>query len=246
MSRMKPISTCLVLLFLLWLWGGALNAYADELATLNARGEAQLMVPPDQATLSVGVVTHAKTAQRALTDNNNAMGRVIAAVEALGFTKEDYRTRQLSGHPQWSKRPRDSDSDWRQAITSYRANNTIEITSRQLDAVGELIQAVSDAGANQIHSLRFGLKNPRQYRRQAIEQAVANARADADAASKASGQVVAGVKTISIDLVASIEQVESLGRARFQASDVTSTPPVNSGEVVVSASVNITFHIKED
>ena len=145
-------------------------------------------------------------------------------------------------NPWWSSRPRDASSKWRPVITGYRVNNTLEITSQKLEQAGELIQSVTEAGANKINSIRFGLQNPRQFRSQAIERAVANARADAEVAAKASGVDIKGVQTINLDHTPSVESVEVQAQTRFKAMAADAAPPpVNSGDITVRASVYITF-----
>jgi len=126
----------------------------DNAATLNVRGEAVLMVAPDQVTLSIGVISEAKKADAALSENSEKMRGAIALLESLSFSDEDYQTQRFSIRPKWSNR--------------------------------------TSAGVNQIQSIQFGLKSPRQYREQAITQASNNAKADGTALAKANGLRLTG------------------------------------------------------
>jgi len=114
-------------------------------AILSVRGEAVLMVEPDQVSITIGVISDNKNAKLALAENSQTMRDTIAALESLGFIKDDYQTQNFSIRPQWSK-----------------------LKTGRIDDIGDVIAATTDVGANQIQSIQFGLKNPRQYREQAI------------------------------------------------------------------------------
>jgi uncharacterized protein YggE len=232
-------------IFILYLVSTGVYVNADDEPTLNVRGEAVLEVPPDQVSISVGVVTEAAEAKKAMASNSKTMAQVIKSLESLGLKKKNYETRQFNIQPIWSSRPRNADDEWQAKIVRYRVSNTLEINSTQLDLVGEMINAATDAGANKIHSIRFGLSNPREYRSQAIEQAINNARADADIAAVASGVEIDGVHRLQLDSAPSISQVKSAPMARAAMAEMSAIPPVNPGEIDVRASVYIEYKIKD-
>ncbi len=225
------------------------GTYADieqkpEPPTLSVRGEARLEVEPDQVSVSLGVVSQAKTTKKALADNSKAIQAVIDALYGIGLKKKDVSTRQFGIQPVWSSRPRNADSLWRAKIIGYRVNNSVQVTTTQLSLVGDLIGAATTAGANQVQSVNFGLANPRQFRSQAITKAVKNARADADAAAVASGANIKSVKTIHLDqAVASIEHAENFKVMRSAAADTVAAPPINAGDITVRASVSIVYEL---
>ncbi|MGH1485712.1 MAG: SIMPL domain-containing protein [Cellvibrionaceae bacterium] len=217
----------------------------DDSDTLSVRGEAQLMVPPDQVIVSVGVLSEAKVAKKALAINSRLMQQVIDALRAVGITKKEYSTRQLSVQPVWSSRPRNADSRWKSEITGYRVNNNLQIRTLKLDLLGDLINAATSAGANKIQSIQFGLSNPRQHRGQALTQAVENARTDADIAAKAAGVSIKKVKSLQVDYAPSVAHVEKAMVMRSALADTAPVPPVNPGDIAVRASVSIIYELAQ-
>ncbi|MEO0442448.1 MAG: SIMPL domain-containing protein [Pseudomonadota bacterium] len=229
--------------------GVSLSLHAEPVVepSVSVRGEAVLQVSPDQVTVSIGVSSEAEQAKEALATNSQSMNSVIAAIEKLGLDQADYRTRQLNIQALWSSRPRNAENGWRPQIVAYRVSNTLEVKTTKLGLSGEIIQQATQAGANTVHSLRFDLSDPRHYRRQAISQAVANAKADAEAVARAAGVSIAGVKRIHLD------QQPSIGQVRAETAELHSAPaniaaplpPVSPGDVTVRASVLMEFWLGE-
>lgn len=235
---------------ILWLFSILLpvTACADEVPqppSLSVRGEAQLMVSPDQVIMVAGVITEAKQAKLALSDNSKAMQKVMAALSKLGLKKKDITTQNFSVQPKWSPRPRNADAGWRSKIIGYQVSNSVQVKTTKLELIGDMISRATAAGANQIHSVSFALSNPREYRSQALAQAVDNARADADVAAKAAGSSIEGIKILHIDQAqASVERVEKAMVMRSSLADAAA-PPISSGDISVRASVSITYLLSE-
>jgi uncharacterized protein YggE len=110
-------------------------------STVEATGEAEVSLPPDQALLSLGVTTEASTAKQALDDNARVMTAVVAALGQAGFTAPDVATRAVSVTPivdyqqQRGEKPR---------IVGYRANNTAQVKTRDPSAIGRALDVVVD------------------------------------------------------------------------------------------------------
>ena len=164
---------------------------------VEATGEGEVIVPPDQAMLSLGVTTDAPTAKQALDDNARTMTAVLAALEQAGFKAPDVATRAVSLTPltdyKTPEQPR---------IVGYRANNTVQVKSRDAAAIGRALDAGVKAGANVSGGIAFTLADPRTAETQALRLAVQDAQrragAMADALGKRLGRVVE-VRTMDID-----------------------------------------------
>lgn len=226
-----------------------LPALADkepEVPSLSVRGEAQLMVSPDQVIMVAGVLSEAKQAKKALADNSKSMQKVMAALLDFGLKKKDISTQNFNIQPKWSSRPRNADSAWRSEIIGYRVNNAVQVKTTQLDLIGDMISRVTQAGANQVQSVSFGLSNPREYRSNALAQAVKNARVDADVTAKAAGSAIKGIKTIHIDqAVSSVARVEKAMVMRSSMADAAPAPPISAGDITVRASVSVTYELSQ-
>jgi len=241
-----------VILSALFAMGFAGRAYAsderglDDRPNLTVRGEALLKVPADQMHLNIAAVTHAETAALALDQNTALMQKVIQALKKIGLTEDEYQTGQFQIEPVWSQRPRQAPEDWRPRITGYTVTNRLAIKTKKLPLAGKLIGAATDAGANAIDSIFFDLADPRKYRGQAIQQATANALADARSLADAASVKLVRVLTLSLDNAVSTPfrvQPESFAREAMAAE--AAAPPISSGEVTVQAGILLVYEIGE-
>jgi hypothetical protein len=203
-------------------------------ATITVTGEGSVDVAPDEATLSAGVETRADSAEAALAENSERMREVIAALDAAGVPERAIRTSGLSVFP-----VREGGAGRERAeVESFRAVNTVTVTTGDLDRLGTLMDALVGSGANRLGQLSFGLSDPAEAtaeaRRAAVAEAVTAAETFAAAAGHALGPLVA---------------LDSGGGARpgphMRALALESSPgvPVAPGETTVTASVTMTWRL---
>lgn len=148
---------------------------------VGAMGEAE--TTPDRARVSIGVQTQALTSSDAATRNAATQQAVIAAIKALGIPAERITTTGYNVYPeqrydQGSSRPR---------IVGYNVQNTVVVDVWKVDQVGAVIDAALGKGANMISGLALYSSQEDAVRRKALANAVAKARADAEAMAAAAG-----------------------------------------------------------
>jgi len=238
-------------LFMLWLLPASLvhgDVHASDAAKLTVRGEARLMIAPDTVSVILGVSTESAKAKKAIADNNTTMNKVMRALDVLGLSDAEYQTQQFRVQPIWTSRPKGAASTWAPNIASYRVSNTLRITTQQLEIVGELIGAATEAGANQVNSIQFSLSNSREYRSQAIAAAMANAKADAQTLADASGDRIK--RTLSLNLnnaeasVAQADVRQLKSRMMMDSMAEASPPPIDAGDITVRASVSVVYELE--
>ncbi|CAN7245581.1 SIMPL domain-containing protein [Phenylobacterium sp. LjRoot219] len=160
--------------------------------TLNVAAYGETKIAPDMATINLGVMTEAATAQEAMAANAARMNQVMAALKKGGIAAKDIQTSQLSLEPQYhyeqNQPPR---------LTGYRATNQVTVTVRDLTKLGQAVDAVVSAGANQVGGINFGLVDPTAAENAAREQAVKALAAKADLYARATGHRVLRLVTLS-------------------------------------------------
>ncbi len=201
---------------------------------IQVTGTAQIAVEPDIATTQVGVQTFDGNAVEAVTLNNTNTAAVLAAFEALGIVPQDLQTRSFSISPQ-----RAYAEDRPDSISGYWVSNTVDVTLRDLTKVGEVLQVAVDAGANSIYGLQFSVANPDSVEDLARTKAVEDARRRADTLAAAAGVSVGDV----VSLRESSISVPYYFRGSLE-SDASSSVPVETGDVEVSATVAAVFSIR--
>lgn len=197
-------------------------------AGIQATGTARISVNPDQAQLTVGVVTQGNTAQDAAQQNATQTTAVINALKSvLGMSG----TLQTIGY---SVTPRYSNTQT-PVVIGYIASNTLQVTTTDLSLAGRLIDAASQAGANNVGGLTFGLQNPEPVVQQALTQASRTALAHAGAIASGLGAKVGAVT--------SAQEGSAVAPIYGDATATTTPTPVQTGTVSVSATVTITAQL---
>jgi uncharacterized protein YggE len=202
---------------------------------LTTSGTGHVEVQPDIAILSVGATTRAPQASEALEAANAVVRRLFERARALGVAERDLATTGLRVSPVYGDRRRTEELP---QPVAFQAENQVEITIRELDKAGEVIDAMSEAGANTIGGLRFTVADPQPHEDEARRLAVQDARRRAELYAAAAGVALGPVLTIEENGVASI-------RPTLRAAAMEARTPVAPGETTIAAGVTITFALGE-
>jgi uncharacterized protein YggE len=197
---------------------------------------------PDRFSLSVGVLSFADTAAAALADNTTRAERIRAALAGLGIAAADVRTSQFQIAPRWAPRPRDPEPDWQPRIAGFEVRNQVEVDTDELDLAGALISAATEAGANEITSLRFDVADPAPLRQDAIARATRLARAEAAAAAAALGGTLGRVLSVEVDQAAGGSPPPYVRAMAMEAGDAV---PVSGGRFEVRARVRLVAELQQ-
>ena len=212
----------------------ALAAPADgTLLSVSARGEAQRV--PDVATLSAGVVTQAADANAALRTNAEQMNRLMEAVRRAGIAERDIRTSDLGVSPQY--RRGDGQAP---VIDGYQARNTVNLTVRRIDNLGEVIDALVASGANQVYGPNFEIGEPDEAHDEARRAALETARARASLYAEALGMRVRRIVSISESGGFMPRPVPMMA---MRSMDAMESSPVSPGESTVSVNLDVVFEL---
>ncbi len=232
---MKRLPIILLALFLT-----ALPALAEEsVPQVTVHGQALLVVPADQARLSLAVVSTASTAETALQQNNATMKEVAAALSKAGLKPREVHTGRFEVRPEWTSRPRNPAPDWQPAIRGYTVHNSLQVTTLNLQKLGTFIEAGTRAGANRVDGLVFDLADPTTYRTQAIAEATAQAQHDARELAHAAGIRLGRVLSLRLNPAGHPPQ------RRVAAFAEGSSVPITPGTVPVRAEVTIVYRISQ-
>jgi len=200
---------------------------------VRATGEASVSARPDRATLQIGVVTQAASAQNAATQNAAKTASLIAALRRSLGADADIHTSGYSLNPNF-RSPKDGGQ---LILNGYTATNAVEITTNDLANVGKVIDAGTQAGANDVRGLEFGIKDEAPLRAQALREAAQKARASAEA--MAAGL---GLKVIRV-LSAEEGSAQVIRPMRAMMAAAANNTPIEAGNVKVDATVTLTLEV---
>lgn len=215
-------------------------ALADDLhPTLSLSATADVQVAPDYATVQSGVVTRAATAQQAMQDNARAMTAVFDALRRAEIASDDIQTSQLSVTPVYADRTEPRQAQNQYEIIAYETRNTVSAKVRDTTRVGNVIDAMVSAGANNIQDVSFGAEDTSSVMDQARRDAIAELLARANLFADAAGFELCGITRMSEDFV---RAPQPMMMARMESAST----PVAAGQLSISATVNADFCIAAD
>jgi uncharacterized protein YggE len=157
------------------------------------------------------------------------MHRVIAAVRSAGVAKGDVKTQDVSVSPSYEDEGR---------INGYSARNSVLVTIRDLSKAGAVLDAASNAGANEVYGPTLSRSDEDALQARALRDAVSNARMKAEALADAAG--------VSLGRVTAITEGFSGGPQPYYDSAVrlkAEAAPIEPGTQDTQATVTVTFAI---
>ena len=231
MTMIQPIAAA-IFCSLLSLGAGAAVAQTGPQITLSGQG--QVMVEPDMARVTVGVTHEAKTATAAMAGMNDSLARVLDRLKSSGIDARDIQT----GNLRLDQRYEAYDNGPRKPV-GYIAASDFNVRVLDLDALGQVLDAVVSDGANSMRGLTFDVTDRAPHLTAARIAAVADARAKADTYAGAAGVALGDLIMISEGGV-SASPIMMRSEASFDAGGV----PVAAGQITISARVNIAWEIE--
>ncbi|MDO7908518.1 SIMPL domain-containing protein [Paenibacillus sp. JX-17] len=226
---------------------GGTPAYAAELQdvqrnVISVSGKGELKVKPDIAYLSIGVQAQAETAASAQKAVAAKMAKINDALKnTWKISGDDIRTDQFYVQPNYTYNEKEG-----QKLKSYTAYHSLSVNYRDLTKVGQLLDAVSAAGANSIGNVKFSVENPDQYEEQVIAKAMANADMKAGAIAKAAKRQLGIVLNVDMGSAAvPITMSEANMKMSYDtASSAGSATQAQPGQVIISTLLNVQYEMK--
>jgi uncharacterized protein YggE len=206
-----------------------------SIRTLSVTGSGQVFLSPDIADISVGVHTEGKDAAKAVADNNSQTQKVIQMIKDMGVADKDIQTTNFSIYPR-----QEYDDQGRVTGITYVVENTVRITVRDLDKIGELLNAVVESGANNIFGIQFDVEDRVTALASARQAAVQNAQTIAEELAQAAGVKLGPVQSITVQGSSPIPVVQE--RAAMAAEQAA--VPVSPGQLSLTVDVSVVYEIQ--
>src|SRR5436190_23981303 len=212
----------------------------NKTTKVTVAGEATTRVEPDTATLTISVATPSGQPVRAQQENASKSKAVADAVKAKAAAAE-IKTSDYTLQPQYDYRDNKLPK-----IVGFNARNSVIVTMTDLQGVGAVIDAASQAGANSIDGISFTLKQTSPARGQALAEATQQAMNKANSIAQALGGHVSRVVEDS--------EAATVGGDGFNTYDSTRglnaetmkmrTTPVASGQLSIKSNVQLIVEIE--
>src|SRR5262249_48861327 len=138
--------------------------------------------------------TEKPSAADAVSENNAQTQKVIDALKSSGIDQKDIRTTNFSIYPNDKYDPQTNQPTGQKV---YAVDNTVYVTVRKLDQLGDLLDKLVSAGANAINSIQFDVADKSTALKQARADAVKDAEKQAKELASSAGITLGDIQSIS-------------------------------------------------
>ncbi|WP_338451127.1 SIMPL domain-containing protein [Niallia oryzisoli] len=203
--------------------------------TLTIEGEGKIRVSPDQATITLGVITENPNVQIAQEENTAISNSVILALKQIGIDDSEIRTTVYSVNPRYDF------IEGKSILKGYEVEHHFEVTVKDLTTIGNVYDMAMKNGANRSGMIQFFVANPDVFYQEALKKAVENAQKKATEISSTIGA------TLSLMPIKITEQRDQSLRPfpAFSAAAASVTknevPPIQTGDYTIVAHVRVVY-----
>ena len=230
----------------------AVRAFVAPQRQVHVSGAAKVSVAPDVAEIWIGVTMTRPTALEAVGENNRAMTGLVDAIKKRGVAPKDIQTSRVSISPQYSRpaeaKPGVPPEETVPKVLGVRGHQRRPGATKDLNKIGELLDAALNAGSNQLQGLSFRVDDREAVKAELRGKAFDDARKKAELYAGRSGMVLGSVVEITESdsgwmPAPNAFEAPGMGGAMAPAPSAP-TIPVNPGEQEISLSVNVSYELK--
>jgi uncharacterized protein YggE len=232
MKRALPLAAAAVLVL-----AGPATAQSGEdgrfaATTLDIVGHGEARVPPDMATVVLGVGAEGATAAAAMQGAAAATARVTAALRAAGVAAGEMQTSSLSLNPQSA-----AGGAAVSKPAGYEADNQVTVVVTDLARLGPVIDAAIGAGVAGVAQVSFGLRSRATAENYARLAAVKDLEDKAALFAEAAGYHTKRLVSLRETPAAAAPRMTVAGLARPTPS------PAERGDITVGVDVSGEFEL---
>lgn len=206
--------------------------------SIRVNGEGIIKVVPDIGVINIGVQTEDLKSSLAQQKNAEVMGKIMETLRLQKIDKKDIKTISYNIYPKtkFDEKTKEYVAD------GYTVNNILEITIRDIDKIGTVLDEVAKQGANRVESISFSTSRADELYLEALTLAVKNGTKKA--------QIIAAASSLKITKPASINELSTgytLARNNYYEgapmvkANMDFQTPISQGEIEIKAVVDLEF-----
>jgi uncharacterized protein YggE len=205
---------------------------------ISVVGEGIVLAQPTIARVTLGTDVFLPSLAAAQAEASTRMDAVVQKLKAAGISDADIRTISFSINPQYDTRDPNQPT-----LRGYQVQNLVEVRSRNVGGLGQLIDDVVSVGATRVAGVAFEASDMQALKDQARDQAMQNARAKAEQLARDSG--------ISLGRPTLVEESDASGATPVPAQApapaglaAAPQPPIQPGQLQVRTTVRVVWAIQ--
>ena len=194
--------------------------------SMTLTGQGQVTAIPDMAVIRLGVQLTGSDLASVQSQNAQLSQDVLDALRRMGIT--DIKTFQYSIDKYYEY------DNGTPIDRGYTVRNMLEVKTRDMDLLGNIIDTAVDAGANVVDLISFEVSNPEYYYQRALNLAVMDA---VEKAKSISNNLGTRVEPIPINITES----SSMPRPPQPFQRELAATPIVPGNVIIEANITAEF-----
>ena len=156
-------------------------------ATISVGGFGEIVVKPDIATFSFGIEEESLVVGDGQDKVAKTEKEVLSFLEKAGVAKDDIKVSGYNIYPRYDYQSVGSayyPKPGRQVLAAYVVTESVEVKVRKLSDAGKIIGSLGELGVTNLSGLNFSVDKHDEVVKQAREQAIADAKINAQKLAK--------------------------------------------------------------
>lgn len=195
---------------------------------IKVKGEGEISVPPDMATVHLGIVTEGKELLDIQQQNSDVGKKVIDTLIALGIDRNqiqtfDYRIESIYDYDQG-----------KQIFRGYKITHILEVKLDDLSIIGKIIDNAVQSGANYVANVQFTTRFKDSYYQQALAMALKSAN---NKATTIANTLRVTLNPIPIQVTEGGDTIQPFESQQIAFGKSASSTQIEPGQLLIKASV---------
>ncbi len=219
-------------------WNNYRNAGLNNIyQTVSFTGEGKVKAEPDTANIDISLTTEGKDTITVQNENSSKMNTVIKFLKNKDVGGGDIKTSNYSLSPKYEY------VKGKSSLVGYMLNQSLTVTLRKVDTIGEVLDGAVRSGANRIDSVSLFVDKPEELKNKARDEAVKQAKEKAVLTSKTAGFNLGRLVNFTEGFTGEPPMFfESSGKG--VGGGVAPSPQIEPGSQEIKVSVTLTYLIK--
>ncbi len=226
------------------------NVYPTN--TINVSGKGTVVAIPDVAEVSFSVVETGNSVAVAQEKATEKMNAILDAVKEMEVEEKDIKTTGYNSYPKYEYQTSSLCAGGycppgRQVLTGYEVSHNITVKIRKTDKAGEVLTKIGTLGASNISGLNFVVDDIEAVKKQARDEAIEDAKAEAKVLAKSLGLKL--VKIVNFSEQGNYPMPYGMGGDMVEGRAVVSmemakAPDLPVGENEIISNVSIVYEVR--
>lgn len=196
-------------------------------------------ISPNQAEISIGIVTSNKSLKQASEDNKLIANKVYSSLKPLLGMSDYIKTSNYSAQPVYIYT-----KDNQRVLDKYSVSNTVTVKTKNIELVSKLIDTAISQGATNIDSLQFTATDYDSECNAALAEITKKAQKKANTVANSVNSQITGIKSINVSCNPDNGPRPYYAMMAKSSLDGASATPIESGKIKIYANIDASFYVK--